>query len=154
MRSIEKTIDFIKEAHAGVFDKVGVPYWLHPFAVYSLLGVDATDTEKHAALLHDIVEDTSYTYDNLHDMGYTEEVIDILKLVTRDVDDHRPYLIWINEIVDSGNISAMRVKKADIEHNMLRERMDLLDEKTHIRLEKKYISGIKRIIEGVEIYVK
>lgn len=141
MITIENTIDFIKKAHYGVVDKAGEEYWKHPFAVYTLLDDDATDAEKHASLLHDIIEDTSYTYKNLSDMGYSEEVIDILKLITKEIDDFRSYETWIKSIIDSGNTSAIKIKKADIKHNMQMERLDKLDKNTRNRLIYKYKLG-------------
>lgn len=147
MKTIEKTIEFIKEAHKDVFDKGGTPYWLHPYTVYKNLGDDATKPEKLAALLHDVVEDTDYTYFDLIDMGYCEEVIEILKLVTKEDDDFRPYHIWIKEIVNSGNHSAIKVKKADMEHNKDPKRLKAVEEKRRIRMERKYRKGWKVIME-------
>lgn len=115
--TLEQTLEFIKEAHAGQIDKGGHPYWMHPSSVMKRLPIEATDAERHAALLHDVVEDTDYTFDDLRERGYSEEVINILKLVTRDKSTGMTYIEWIRYIAASGNIGAIRVKIADNEDN-------------------------------------
>jgi hypothetical protein len=60
MPTVDETIAFIKRAHAGQVDKAGNPYWQHPVSVMGRLGPDATESEKLAALLHDVIEDTDH----------------------------------------------------------------------------------------------
>ena len=57
----EKTIEFIRRAHAGQVDKGGQPYHLHPMAVAELLPPESDEDEYLAALLHDVLEDTDVT---------------------------------------------------------------------------------------------
>jgi hypothetical protein len=75
----EKTIEFIKRAHAGQVDKAGQPYHLHPMAVAELLPPDSDEDEYLAALLHDVLEDTEITETDLCDLGYSEKTIGIVK---------------------------------------------------------------------------
>jgi (p)ppGpp synthase/HD superfamily hydrolase len=111
----EKTIEFIKRAHAGQVDKAGQPYHLHPMAVAELLPPDSDEDEYLAALLHDVLEDTEITETDLCDLGYSEKTIGIVKLLTRPAGVS--YLDWIRQIAASGNEGAIRVKLADNIHN-------------------------------------
>lgn len=117
--SYEQTLEFIKKAHDGQFDKGGNPYWIHPYEVSLFLGTNASDDEKLTALLHDVVEDTEYSFLNLEEMGYSTNVIDALKLLTRDKSTGMSYFQWIEYIVSSGNLTALKVKYADNLHNSL-----------------------------------
>lgn len=111
----EKTIEFIRRAHAGQVDKGGQPYHLHPMAVAELLPPESDEDEYLAALLHDVLEDTDATESDLRDLGYSEKTIDIVKLLTRP--SGLAYLDWIRQIAASGNQGAIRVKLADNTHN-------------------------------------
>ncbi len=91
-RLIEKTIDLIKEAHRGQVDKGGQPYYRHPLRVMVRLGAEATAAEKIAALLHDVVEDTGLELEGLRETGYSEEVIEIVRLVSEREPLSRPDL--------------------------------------------------------------
>jgi (p)ppGpp synthase/HD superfamily hydrolase len=109
-------------AHDGQLDKAGSPYINHPRRVMARLLLrwpDAPIDELHAALLHDVVEDAGaeFTIERLRAEGYTETVISILQLVTRDA-DRDTYSSFIERIATSGNIGAMRVKLADLADNL------------------------------------
>ena len=65
------------------------------------------------ALLHDVVEDTKYTFEDIRNLGFSEDVIDILKLLTHDKDT--PYLEYVKQITT--NKIASKIKLADIKHN-------------------------------------
>lgn len=123
MVSIEETFRRMICAHDGQIDKSGKPYWLHPLRVMLRLGPQATETERHAALLHDVVEDTPVTLENLRAQGYPAEVLEIVRLVSRDK-AKQTYRQYINCIVSSGNRSAMRVKLADLNDNSSPARME------------------------------
>lgn len=118
--TLEQTLEFIKKAHEGQ-KYGGKPYWNHPVAVMSLLPASATEDEKHAALLHDTIEDTGTTDADLREMGYNENIITMVKLLSNNVSKpaSMTYLEWIEKvIVASGNKGAMRVKYADNKHNL------------------------------------
>lgn len=112
---IDETIAFIKGAHAGQTDKGGKPYYLHPVAVAGLLPPESDEDETLAALLHDVLEDTEVTEDDLRERGYSEKTIGIVRLLTRP--PGMTYMDWIRRIAASGNVGAIRVKLADNRHN-------------------------------------
>lgn len=125
--SIEDTIAFIRMAHAGQVDKAGKPYHLHPEAVSERLGPDATDDERRVALLHDVIEDTAHTADDLLSMGFSRDVVAAVQALSRPEGENRPtYLDWIRNIAASGNRMVIRVKIADNEENSSPERVAVL----------------------------
>lgn len=127
MPTIDETIAFIQEAHAGQTDKAGNPYWMHPVSVMRRLGPDASENEKLAALLHDVIEDTDHTAADLLAMGYPDDVVVAVQLLSRPEGDARPaYLEWVRSLAASGNRTAVRVKIADNEDNLDPERIALL----------------------------
>ena len=73
--NLERAIKIAVEAHAGVKDRGGKAYILHPLSV--MMRVE-TDAEKIVAVLHDVIEDTDWT-DNLSEEGFSQEIIDALK---------------------------------------------------------------------------
>lgn len=117
---LERTVNFIKQAHAGQTDMAGRPYYLHPVAVMNSLG-NVPCAVKHAALLHDVIEDTQITLDDLRRLGYAGEVVGMVRLLTRDPDT-QTYAQYIDAILVSGNLGAMQVKYADAAHNNSPER--------------------------------
>jgi len=111
---LELAIAMSREAHAGQTDKANRPYFLHPEAVASFVD---TEREKIVAYLHDVMEDHP---DYLPESGFRErfgdEVTDALLLLCHDRDDS--YTEYIEKIRSSGNRLAIRVKLADLRHNM------------------------------------
>lgn len=99
--------------HKNQVDKQGMPYILHPMAVASLLD---TPEQKCAGLLHDILEDTDMTEQDLLDAGIPKRVVEIVKLVTHEKPcegkDYEAYLTKIKSDPD-----ARAVKLADLTHN-------------------------------------
>ena len=80
MSSIERAIEIAASAHAGQRDKAGQPYIFHPLRV--MLRVDGAH-EQMAAVLHDVVEDTSVTLDNLAQEGFPSEVLRAIAALTK-----------------------------------------------------------------------
>ena len=118
MKTLKETLDFMCGAHDGQTDKGGNPYWMHPVAVMNRLGPNASDTERMVALLHDVIEDTKYTEQDLIDMGWSTDVVNAVRLLSRPDGDNRPtYMEWIRSIAASGNRMAIKVKIADNEEN-------------------------------------
>ena len=97
-------------AHHGQTDKGGVPYVFHPYHLAEQMTTEATVT---AALLHDVVEDTAYTVEDLRREGISEEVLTAVLLLTHDrgVD----YMEYVKRI--KPNPVARAVKIADLKHN-------------------------------------
>ena len=116
-------------AHKEQTDKSGMPYVFHPFHLAEQMPSEATTI---AALLHDVVEDTDYTLQDLAAMGFDPVVIDALALLTHD--DATPYMDYVRAIKE--NPIAKAVKIADLKHNSDLSRLDAVDEKALQRAEK------------------
>ena len=150
--TIEETIAFVKLAHWGQLDKAGLPYHEHPIKVMGRLPEDVPLEWKLAALLHDVIEDTGHTRETLSAAGYSDEVLDIVDLVTIS-DKTIPYPTKIRKIIDSGNEGAIRVKFADMSENTSPERMNHLPEEDQLELRQKYAfpyQMLKRAIAEID----
>ncbi|MBO4915466.1 MAG: bifunctional (p)ppGpp synthetase/guanosine-3',5'-bis(diphosphate) 3'-pyrophosphohydrolase [Oscillospiraceae bacterium] len=117
------------EAHQGQTDKSGIPYVFHPIHVAEQMTDEPTTI---VALLHDVIEDTHYTLEDLAEMGFDRQVLDALALMTHRKDV--PYLEYVARLRD--NPIARTVKLADLRHNSDVSRLEAVDEKTKSRLEK------------------
>ena len=98
------------DAHREQTDKGGMPYAFHPFHLAEQM---EGETAVCVALLHDVVEDTPYTFCDLERLGFPEEVLTPLRLLTHRAD--MPYLEYIRQI--RRNEVAAAVKLADLRHN-------------------------------------
>jgi (p)ppGpp synthase/HD superfamily hydrolase len=103
------------EAHEGQRDRDGNAVILHPLLVGSM---GMTDAEKCVGFLHDVVEDTDWTFDDLRNEEIPEEVIEALQLCTHD--EGKDYFEYVRQIIDSGNMTAIHVKQNDLRHNIAR----------------------------------
>ena len=117
------------EAHKGQVDKTGVPYVFHPFHVAEQMTDEATTI---VALLHDVVEDTDYTLEDIAALGFGKEIVDAVALMTHE--DDVPYLEYVARLKD--NPLARAVKLADLAHNSDLSRLGEIDDETRRRLEK------------------
>ena len=81
---LERAIEIAVEARKGQLDKGGNPYILHPLRV--MMSVDL-ELEKIVAVLHDVVEDSNWTFEALLAEGFSIEVIEALKSVTKNSDN-------------------------------------------------------------------
>ena len=111
MATLENALVLAATHHAGQVDKAGQPYILHPIRL--MLSVK-TDEERIAAVLHDTVEDTSLTFDDLAEAGFSSSVIEAVRALTKKKGESR---------VDAArraanNPIAMQVKLADVADNM------------------------------------
>ena len=145
MPTIEETIAFIQQAHAGQTDRAGLPYALHPLAVMRRLPADADDAVRLAALLHDVIEDTAYTRQDLAGMGYSKRTLDAVEWVTHKEGDTRSYAEKIDAIIAGGNRDALLVKFADMSENADPARLALLDAETRDRLTRKYAAPLEAL---------
>jgi len=130
-KALEVARKVATKAHEGQADKVGMPYIQHPMAVCEL--VDG-EQEKIVALLHDVVEDTGVTLNDLRNHGFDDEIIAAVEAITkRKGEEFEKYLqrVKANEI-------ALAVKFADIQHNMSPDRYEKLPPETKERLVAKY----------------
>lgn len=114
---IEIALEIALRAHKGQHDLDGNPVILHPLTV-ALKGNN--ENEIVAGLLHDVVEDTGYTFDDLLNAGISAKVVDALRLLTHE--KGTDYLDYVRRIADSHNPIAINVKCNDLEHNLERGR--------------------------------
>ncbi len=108
---LEKAILIATKAHNGQLDKGGQPYILHRLRVMQSCN---SDLEKMCAVLHDVIEDTNISLNELREEGFSEEVLVILDLLTKK--EQEDYSTFIDRI--STNETACRVKIADLQDNM------------------------------------
>ena len=125
----KKALKLCFEAHKDQTDKSGLPYVFHPFHLAEQMETEDTTV---AALLHDVVEDTDYTLEDLAAMGFGEPVIRALGLLTHD--DSVEYMDYVRAI--KADPIAKAVKLADLRHNSDPSRMDVMTEKDLARREK------------------
>ena len=137
---IYKSLEIVTKLFNDKCDKGGFPYVVHLLKVYS--GV-SEDIEKVCALLHDVVEDTLVTYDDLSLVGYPNDVIEILRILTKlKGEDYRDY---IERIIKSENIHAMHIKLSDLRHNMEPGRIKNPTANDYERVSKRYEPAYERI---------
>ena len=136
-----KSLEIVTRLFNDKEDKGGSPYVIHLLKVYS--GV-SDYLEKVCALLHDVIEDTDVDYDDLKDVGYDSDVIDILEILTKiKGEDYRDY---IKRITDSENVHAMNIKLADLKHNMDITRIKNPTTNDYERISKRYEPAYRKIL--------
>lgn len=135
----KKALKLSFEAHKAQTDKSGMPYVYHPFHLAEQMKSEETVI---VALLHDVVEDTDYTLDDIAKMGFSQTVTDALTLITRK--EGVPYVDYIAKLKE--NPVARAVKLADLRHNSDLSRLDIVDEKA-LKRAKKYKKAIELLSE-------
>lgn len=135
----KKALKLCFEAHKEQVDKSGMPYVFHPFHLAEQMKDEATTV---VALLHDVVEDTATTFEDLEKQGFSDEIINALKLLTHD--KGVPYMDYVAEI--KTNRIATVVKLADLRHNSDLTRLSVVDEKA-LKRKEKYEKAIKLLEE-------
>lgn len=113
------------DAHHGQFDKGGIPYIYHPIHLAEQMD---NEIECVCALLHDVVEDTNVTFEDL-EKDFPKEVIDVLKLLTHE--DGIEYMDYVRKI--KTNEVATKVKLADIKHNYDKSRLTKLPDSLKVK---------------------
>ena len=131
----KKALKLCFEAHKNQVDKTGLPYVFHPFHLAEQMKDEYSTV---CALLHDVVEDTEYTFDDLINIGFPNEVIEALKLLTHAEDV--PYMDYVKAL--SVNPIAKAVKIADLTHNSDTSRLDVVDEWA-LKREEKYKKALE-----------
>lgn len=134
---IKNINDLVKKATmiANIFfkdkkDKGGYPYLGH--LQYVSNGFDDTN-HKVVGLLHDVIEDTVVSKTILKELGFPDNIIDAIDILTRKTEDYSSY---IDSIVNSNNLLAIDVKMKDLEHNMDITRISNPTEEDRKRIEK------------------
>lgn len=138
MNTIDIALRIATAAHAGRLDRDGYPVILHPLTV-GLMG--HTDEEKMAGFLHDVVEDSSVTFEDMLDEGIPVGVVNALRLLTHRKDTD--YYDYIQSIIDSGNPIALQVKYNDLKHNYERG-------KAHPDLQQKHGKALEMVEAAIE----
>lgn len=131
---ITKAFNFACHAHRGVRRLSGEPYIMHPLAVAQIACVEMGlgSTSICAALLHDVVEDTDVSFEQLEEMGFPKEAVDAIRLMTHE--ESVPYEDYVRVI--KTNPVAAKVKLADLRHNSDATRLSVMTEKDIRRAEK------------------
>lgn len=134
---LEKAIGIAVHAHRGQKDRYGAPYILHPLRVMDRV---SAISEKIVAILHDVVEDTDWTFEGLQNEGFPEPLLDALHCVTKK--EGEAYEAFVER--SASNPLARRVKLADLDDNMDLRRFRTIGEEDVARL-KKYRAAWERL---------
>jgi (p)ppGpp synthase/HD superfamily hydrolase len=140
---LAKMLVLATNAHSGQFDRGGNPYILHPLKVMHYLKTDDEELQC-IALGHDVIEDTSTTYQDLRDAGMSDRVISAIRALTKQpgqtYDEYREAVF--------ASLDAMRVKVCDLRHNTDIRRLKGVTEKDierMVRYQKFYIELTGRL---------
>lgn len=144
MSTLERAIQIATEAHKGQFDKAGREYIGHPIRVMEM---GKTEDEKIVGVLHDVIEDTDWTFERLEAEGFSQEIINALRCVTK-TSENENYDDFIDRV--KKNPLAAAVKINDLTDNMDIRRLPYLSDKDVKRL-KKYLKAYKRLT-GEPVY--
>lgn len=136
MFTLEDAIALATSAHDGQLDKAGLPYIGHPLRVMAAVsGVHA----QMAAVLHDVIEDTSVTAVSLLAAGCPPVVVDAVVALSHLPDE--PQDAYLRRV--AANPLALLVKRADIADNLSPARIARLDVETQTRLKVKYATAVR-----------
>ena len=125
----QQTLAIAKDAHKGQVDKAGVDYIQHPLFVASLV---EGELAKTVALLHDVVEDSDWTLEDLRKEGLPEEVVQAVGILTKKRNEnYEEYILRVKQ-----NPLARQVKLADLKHNSDLSRLANVTEIDRKRAEK------------------
>ncbi len=146
--NIMLALDIAKKAHKGQVDKAGKPYVLHPLKVAES---QKTEETTIVALLHDVVEDSDYTLEQLEASGFSPAVMETVRLMTHD--KNVSYEEYIRTI--SRNEIARAVKIADLTHNLDESRLPLPETEQEANERKarreKYLAALSFLQKQEEI---
>lgn len=135
----KKAMKLCFEAHKDQKDRTGLPYVFHPFHLAEQM---KDEYSTAAALLHDVVEDTDTTFEDLQKEGIPEKVIEALRLLTYSPEV--PYMEYVAKTASDPIAAA--VKLADLNHNSDMSRLDNITDKD-IQRHKKYLDAISLLNE-------
>ena len=140
MSTLERAIEIATEAHRGQLDKAGCDYIGHPLRV---MASGKTIKEKIVGVLHDVVEDGGWTFGQLEAEGFSSEIIEALRCVTK-LSENEPYDKFIARV--KKNPLAIAVKLNDLTDNMDIRRLPYISDKDVKRL-KKYLKAYKQLTD-------
>lgn len=119
---LQFALELAIQKHKNQKDKSGKPYILHPLHVMETV---KSDDAKIVAVLHDIIEDTDVTEEDLLNAGLSKHIVDAIVILTRSRDED--YMDYVKNL--SSNPLAKEVKLADLQHNMDLRRLSTLKER-------------------------
>ena len=128
--NLDRAIKIAMEAHKNQKDKYGAPYLGH---VSRVMNAGKTDDERIVGVLHDLIEDTPWTFDDLKKEGFSAHVIEAIRCLTKKSEDEN-YESFVDRI--KINSLAIRVKLNDLTDNMDIRRLPMVTEKDVPRLNK------------------
>ena len=137
---LDRAKEIARTAHEGQVDKAGKPYIEHPMRV---MNMGMSMEEKIAGVLHDVVEDSEWTFEMLEKEGIPKDVMDALRCVTKLSEDE-DYDHFIARV--KTNPLAVKVKLNDLKDNMDITRLEEVTEKDLARLNK-YIRAYRQLTE-------
>ena len=140
---LSKAIELAARAHDGFNDKCGEPYILHPLRV--MLSCN-DELSRVCAVLHDVVEDTEITFEDLHNEGFSQEAIKIIDCLTKR--NGEKYEDYVNRVLT--NEVAMHIKLADLNDNMDPNRISCYDKEYETRFEK-YKTAKRKILDHLYV---
>lgn len=129
MSGIEKALQIAMEAHRGQKDRAGVAYIMHPITVAAS---QKSEEAIITALLHDVVEDSDVTLEDIREAGFSDDVLEAISLLTHE--DGVDYMSYVEQIKQ--NELAKAVKIADLMHNSDLSRLKSINQKDIERVEK------------------
>ena len=135
----KKAMQICFDAHKDQKDKSGLPYVFHPFHLAEQMPDELTTT---VALLHDVIEDSDFSFEYLQNAGFPQEVLDAVTLLTHD--PSVPYMGYVAAL--KSNRIAREVKLADLRHNSDPNRLNEITDKDRARIEK-YRKAIAMLLE-------
>ncbi len=137
MSDLTKAISIATSAHENQVDKGGKPYIEHPLRVMKQM---TTDAARIVAVLHDVIEDSDYTLDDLVAAGFSEEIVQAVEALTKQKGE--PYKKYLQRI--KTNPIAIAVKLADLQDNMDLTRLPTITEED-IERQKKYSKAVSTL---------
>lgn len=132
---LEQAIQLASTKHYGQRDKSGKPYIFHLLHVMNNVN---NLSSKIVAILHDILEDTDMTKNDLLNLGFCENIVEAIDVLTKTKQE--VYMDYIKKV--NQNPIAKEVKLADLKHNMDLTRLETISEKDLKRVEK-YVKSYK-----------
>jgi (p)ppGpp synthase/HD superfamily hydrolase len=140
MPTLEDAILLAVKAHRGRKDEARAAYILHPLRVMLRL---KTKDERVVAVLHDVIEDTKYTVEDLRKAGYSQKILQSLDYLTkRDGEEYKEFIKRVKH-----NPLARKVKIADVEDNLDLARIKKPKKRDFMRIEK-YRRALSELMKG------
>ena len=128
---MERAIAIAAEAHAGQKDRAGAPYILHPIRL--MIQMDS-ENAMMAAVLHDVVENSVWTLDDLRKEEFSNEVLNAVDSLTHRDKEGEDYWDYIQRA--KSDPIAIKVKLADLEDNLNPDRLNEITEKDEKRFDR------------------